>query len=61
VRLKRQVVIIGGGPAGMAAATSLMERGIKDIILLEKENRLGGVLSQCIHDGFGIVYYGNIK
>jgi CxxC motif-containing protein/thioredoxin reductase len=58
VRLKKQVVIIGGGPAGMAAAASLMERGIKDIVLLEKENRLGGVLSQCIHDGFGIVYYG---
>lgn len=41
----------------MAAALSLKERGIHDIILLEKENRLGGVLSQCIHDGFGLIYY----
>lgn len=41
----------------MAAAVSLMERGIENILLLEKENRLGGVLSQCIHDGFGLTYY----
>lgn len=57
MRIKKDVVVIGGGPAGMAAAISLEERGIKDIILLEKENRLGGVLSQCIHDGFGLIYY----
>ena len=41
----------------MAASVSLMERGINNILLLEKENRLGGVLFQCIHDGFGLVYY----
>lgn len=57
MRIKKDVVIVGGGPAGMAAAASLKQRDIENIILLEKENRLGGVLSQCIHDGFGLVYY----
>jgi CxxC motif-containing protein/NADPH-dependent 2,4-dienoyl-CoA reductase/sulfur reductase-like enzyme len=57
VRIRKDVVVIGGGPAGMAAAISLHKRGIEDIVLLEKENRLGGVLSQCIHDGFGLIYY----
>lgn len=48
------VVIIGGGSAGLAAAIEARKQGIKDIVLLEKENQLGGILQQCIHNGFGL-------
>ena len=47
-------VIVGGGPAGMAAALSLAENGIKDILILERDSKLGGILNQCIHNGFGL-------
>jgi len=53
----KDVVIIGGGPAGMAVADRLFDLGIKDIILFEKESYLGGVLPQCIHDGFGLIKF----
>ena len=46
--------IIGGGPAGMAAAVSLKEEGIDDILILERDSFLGGILNQCIHHGFGL-------
>ena len=48
------LVIIGGGPAGMAAAIAAYEAGIKDILILEREDCLGGILKQCIHNGFGL-------
>lgn len=47
-------VIIGGGSAGLAAAIRLKEKGVQDILILEKENELGGILNQCIHNGFGL-------
>ena len=49
-----QLVIIGGGPAGMAAAVSAYESGIRDMLILERDEGLGGVLRQCIHNGFGL-------
>ena len=54
----RNVIIIGGGPAGLAAACALYDKGIKDILILEREPRLGGILNQCIHDGFGLSRFG---
>lgn len=54
---KREVVIIGGGPAGLAAAVELRKKGVRDILILERENNLGGILRQCIHDGFGLTRF----
>ncbi len=48
------LIVIGGGPAGMCAATSAYKAGVKDILLIERDNRLGGILNQCIHNGFGL-------
>jgi NADPH-dependent 2,4-dienoyl-CoA reductase/sulfur reductase-like enzyme len=55
--INKELVIVGGGPAGMAAAISAHENGIKDILLLERDQYLGGILNQCIHTGFGINYF----
>ncbi len=54
---KRDLVIVGAGPAGMAAAISAYENGVKDILLIEREAYLGGILNQCIHTGFGLKYF----
>ncbi len=51
---QRELVIIGGGPAGMAAALAAAKNGVKDILLLERDQYLGGILNQCIHPGFGL-------
>lgn len=54
--IEREAIIIGGGPAGLAAALKLKEEGI-DVLILERENNLGGILKQCIHDGFGLARF----
>ena len=51
--MRAGVAVIGGGPAGLAAALSAHDEGVEDVIILERELELGGILRQCIHDGFG--------
>jgi len=52
------VAVVGGGPAGMAAAVSAKKAGADHVVIIERAERLGGVLPQCIHSGFGVNYYG---
>lgn len=56
--IDKDLVIIGGGPAGLAAAAAAKENGVDDIIILERDKYAGGVLRQCIHDGFGLKIFG---
>lgn len=52
--LKCDIAIIGGGPAGMAAACAAYDAGVKDVIIFDREDEMGGILRQCIHNGFGL-------
>lgn len=51
------LIVIGGGPAGLAAAHAAWEGGLKSILILERDKQLGGILNQCIHNGFGLHYF----
>ncbi|MCL5260686.1 MAG: NAD(P)/FAD-dependent oxidoreductase [Gammaproteobacteria bacterium] len=51
------LVVIGGGPAGMAAAISAHKQGVKNILIIERDKELGGILNQCIHNGFGLHHF----
>ena len=51
------VAVIGGGPAGLAAAIAAYDAGAKEVIIFERENRAGGILNQCIHNGFGLTRF----
>ena len=53
-----QLAIIGGGPAGLAAAIAARENGVEDILIIERDKELGGILNQCIHAGFGLHTFG---
>lgn len=56
--MDRELVVIGGGPAGLAAAIEAKKNGINDILVLERDKYLGGILKQCIHNGFGLHVFG---
>ena len=56
-RLKCDVAIVGGGPAGLAAAVAARQEGAENVLILERDNSLGGILQQCIHPGFGLTRF----
>jgi len=57
-QIEKELVIIGGGPAGLAAAVAAYDKGLRDILILERDIALGGILRQCIHNGFGLHRFG---
>ena len=54
---KIDTIIVGGGPAGLAAACACYDAGVRDLMILERDVHLGGILQQCIHNGFGLQWF----
>ena len=57
MRALYDLVVIGGGPAGLAAAVQAYREGLERVLILERDRELGGILNQCIHNGFGLHYF----
>lgn len=57
IKKNYELAIIGGGPAGLAAAIEARKNGVNDIVIIERDERLGGILNQCIHNGFGLTRF----
>src|SRR6056297_1738969 len=58
IKMEKDVVVIGGGTAGLAAAAKVYDNGVEDVMILERDFELGGILPQCIHSGFGLHHFG---
>ena len=55
--IQTDVVIVGGGPAGLSAAVAAKKEGVEKVLIIERDEKLGGILQQCIHPGFGLTYF----
>ena len=56
-RLECDVAIVGGGPAGLSAAVAAKKEGAEKVLIIERDESIGGILQQCIHPGFGLTYF----